>query len=280
MDAIANAGGGTTIDSSSQLHVASLKAGNATPSEAGASAFVDLEAQNLSVNRVRAPPNTALVLEAANFGEAVGIAANTGVVTIATQANCLHSLTVKGGRGGSLTGGAMLRIVSDGGSLLNTPPILYWGIGGVELSAFEHNWQGVSHFVRSSGSAAWSETARVASNKWHFWSGIYTPSDARLKADVRPMPDQDCLDLLRAVEAKTYVRKDLPDDGRRAGFIAQDFEAASAALGSNLMNSITQNDTELKTLSYERIGSPILWTVCRNLLARIEILEARLTNPA
>ena len=175
----------------------------------------------------------------------------------------------------------MLRIVSDAGSLLNTPPILYWGIGGVELSAFEHNWQGVSHFVRASGSAAWSETARVTSNnKWNFWSGIYTPSDARLKADVRPMPDQDCLDLLRAVEAKTYVRKDLPDDGRRAGFIAQDFEAASAALGSNLMNSITQNDTELKTLSYERIGSPILWTVCRNLLARIEILEARLTNPA
>ena len=134
----------------------------------------------------------------------------------------------------------MLRLVSDGGVLLQTPPILYSGIRGVELSGFEHNWQGVSHWIRSSGSAAWSETARVtANNKWNFWSGIYAPSDARLKEDVQPMPDGDCFDLLRAVEAKTYVRKDLPDDGRRAGFIAQDFEAASAVLGSNLMNSIT-----------------------------------------
>ena len=172
----------------------------------------------------------------------------------------------------------MLRVVSDGGSLLNTPPIVYWGIGGVELSAFEHNWQGVSHFVRASGSAAWSETARVASNKWHFWSGIYQPSDARLKDDVQPMPDQDCLDLLRAVEAKTYVRKDLPDDGRRAGFIAQDFEAAPPTLGSNLVSEIDHGDIKLKTLSYERIGSPILWTRCRSLLARVEALEASLAQ--
>ena len=54
VDAIADAGG-TTIKANTQLHVASLKAGNATPSEAGASAFVDLDAQNLLVNRVRAP---------------------------------------------------------------------------------------------------------------------------------------------------------------------------------------------------------------------------------
>ena len=91
------------------------------------------------------------------------------------------------------------------------------------------------------------------------------------------MPDQDCLDLLRAVEAKTYVRKDLPEDGRRAGFIAQAFEAASPSLGANLMNEIDHGDIKLKTLSYERIGSPILWTVCRNLLARIETLEAQIT---
>ena len=121
MTAIANAGGGTTIDSSSNLHVASIKAGSAVPSEAGASAFVDLEAQNLRVSRVRAPANTALVLEGATVGEAVSIDAS-GLVTISTQANCSHILTVKGGRGGTLTGGAMLRIVSDAGTLLNTPP--------------------------------------------------------------------------------------------------------------------------------------------------------------
>ena len=173
----------------------------------------------------------------------------------------------------------MLRIVSDAGTLLNTPPILYWGVGGVDLSGWEHSWQGCSHWLRASGSASWSETARVTSNnKWNFWSGIYTPSDARLKADVQTMPDQDCLNLLKAVEAKTYVRTDLPEDGRRAGFIAQDFQAAPPTLGSNLVSEIDHGDIKLKTLSYERIGSPILWTVCRSLLARVEALEARLAQ--
>ena len=63
---------------------------------------------------------------------------------------------------------------------------------------------------------------------------------------------------------------------REAGFIAQDFAAASPALGANLMREIDHGDIKLKTLSYERIGSPILWTVCRNLLARIETLEAQM----
>ena len=232
------------------------------------------------MNNVRPPLDTPLVLEASNFGEAVRIASNNGVVTISLQMNCVHSLTVKGGRGGSLTGGAMVRIVSDGGSLLNTPPISYWGIGGVELSAFEHNWQGVSHFVRASGSAAWSETARVASNKWHFWSGIYTPSDARLKEDVKDLPSDECLEVLRQVSAKSYVRNDLPETSRRIGFLAQDAEAALAATslaGTNIVDSIANGDTDMKTMSYERM-SVVLWQCCRSLLARVEALEAKLAQ--
>ena len=120
-DAIASAG--STFDSSSTLYVASIKAGSAVPSEAGASAFVDLEAQNLRVSRVRAPANTALVLEGATVGEAVSIDAS-GLVTISTQANLSHSLTVKVGRGGTLTGGAMLRIVSDAGTQHAANPVL------------------------------------------------------------------------------------------------------------------------------------------------------------
>ena len=169
----------------------------------------------------------------------------------------------------------MLRVVSEDGSLLHTPPIVYWGVGRVELAAFEHNWRGFSHFTSSSGSAAWSETSRVSANKWHFWSGIYNPSDAWPKEDVQFMPDQDCLDLLREVEAKTYVRKDLPEDGRRAGFIAQDFEAASPSLGANFMNEIDHGDIKLKKVSYERIGSPfsgrcveICWLALRRLKLR------------
>ena len=92
------------------------------------------------------------------------------------------------------------------------------------------------------------------------------------------MPDQACLDLLKAVQAKTYIRKDQPEDGRRAGFITQDFQAAPLTLGSNLVSEIDHGGIRLKTLSYERIGKPILWTLCRSLLARVEALEARLAQ--
>ncbi len=69
----------------------------------------------------------------------------------------------------------------------------------------------------------------MASNKWHFWSGIYTPSDARLKEDVKDLPSDERLDVLRQVSAKSYVRNDLPERTRRMGFVAQEAEAALAA---------------------------------------------------
>ena len=143
------------------------------------------------------------------MGEAVRIAANNGVVTVQTQTQATNGLSVKGGRGGSPSGGAQLRIVSDGGTLLHQPPVIYWGVGGVELSAFEHTWVGFSHFMRGSGAQNWSETARVSSNVWNFWSGIYTPSDSRLKDDVQDLHSDECLEVLRQVSAKSYVRTGL-----------------------------------------------------------------------
>ena len=110
----------------------------------------------------------------------------------------------------------MLRVVSDGGSLLN--------------------WQGFSHFQRSSGSAAWSESSRVVNNVWHFWSGIYTPSDARLKDEVQDLPSEECLDVLRQVSAKSYVRNDLRERTRRIGFVAQE---AEQALGVRVLRAPT-----------------------------------------
>ena len=174
----------------------------------------------------------------------------------------------------------MVRVVSECGSLLNTPPIVYWGIGGVEFSGFEHNWQGLSHFMRASGSAAWSESSRVSGNKWHFWSGIYAPSDSRLKDDVRDLPEAECLQVLRQVSAMSYVRNDLPERTRRIGFVAQDAEAALAPTslaGTNIVGSIANGDTDMKTMSYERM-SVVLWQCCRSLLARVEALEAKLAQ--
>ena len=36
-------------------------------------------------------------------------------------------------------------------------------------------------------------------------------------------------------------------------------------------------DVELNAMAYDRVGT-ILWTVCRNLLARIEVLESKLNS--
>ena len=73
----------------------------------------------------------------------------------------------------------------------------------------------------------------------------------------------------------------MADGKRRAGFIAQDFENVPLSLGQkNVGNINTEIETDgpeidLKTLAYDRVGSPILWTVCKNKLARFEVLEAK-----
>ncbi len=107
------------------------------------------------------------------------------------------------------------------------------------------------------------------------------PSDRRLKDDVRDLPSDECLDVLRQVSAVSYRRNDLPATTRRIGFIAQD---AEAALGPSLANTnvthqiereISPGTTEtLKTLAYDRMAV-ILWQCTRSLLARVEALEAR-----
>ena len=40
----------------------------------------------------------------------------------------------------------------------------------------------------------------------------------------------------------------------------------------------SENAIDINTLSYDRVGSPILWIVCKHLLKRIEVLEARLNS--
>ena len=182
------------------------------------------------------------------------------------------------------TGGAQLRLASPG-TVLAAPPALFWGVNGEDHQTFEYNYLGFCHFWRSSAASAWSETARVTSNnKWTFWSGITVPSDARLKDEVRDLPSDECLDVLRQVSAKSYHRNDLSESTRRIGFLAQD---AEAAIGPSLANTNVVDSIEreiapgatqtLKTLAYDRMGV-ILWECTRSLLARVEVLEARVAQ--
>ena len=104
----------------------------------------------------------------------------------------------------------------------------------------------------------------------------------RLKDEVRDLPPEECLDVLRQVSAVSYRRNDLSESTRRIGFLAQNVEAA---LGPSIANTNVTDTIEreispgttqtLKTLSYDRMAV-ILWQCTRSLLDRVEALEARL----
>ena len=150
---------------------------------------------------------------------------------------------------------------------------------------YEYNYLGFSHFWRTSAANAWSESSRVqTNNKSNFWSGITVPSDQRLKDEVRDLPSDECLDVLRQVSAVSYRRNDLPETTRRIGFIAQSVEAAlgPSIADTNVVDSIEREISPgttqtLKTLAYDRMGV-VLWQCTRSLLARVEALEARLAQ--
>ena len=117
-----------------------------------------------------------------------------------------------------------------------------------------------------------------------FYGGTNAASDQRLKDNVQDMPEDDAINLLKSISAKTYTRNDMTDNKRRAGFIAQDFETAPITLGEKWIGTAPSatdrngSGTDINTLAYDRVGSPILWTVCKNLLARTEVLEAKLNS--
>ena len=69
-----------------------------------------------------------------------------------------------------------------------------------------------------------------------FVKGFGASSDQSLKGDAQIASTEDCLNMLRAVSAKTYRRLDLPEnEGERLGFVAQDVEAAAPPAWGNLV---------------------------------------------
>ena len=114
--------------------------------------------------------------------------------------------------------------------------------------------------------------------------GYGSSSDQSLKGDVQDASTEHSLNMLRAVSAKTYQRLDLPEgEGERLGFIAQDVDAACPSAWSNLVgrtqyrSSDAPKGAEIRVLDYARLTS-VLWQCTRNLLARVEALEARLAQ--
>ena len=150
---------------------------------------------------------------------------------------------------------------------------------------WEYNYLGFCHFWRSSAAAAWSESARVTTtNKSTFWSGTVTPSDQRLKDEVRDLSSGECLDVLRQVSAVSYHRNDLSESTRRIGFIAQNVEASlgPSIANTNVVDSIEREispggDANLEDPSVRSDGSDPLGST-RSLLTRVEVLEERVAQ--
>ncbi len=125
------------------------------------------------------------------------------------------------------------------------PSALNFGGNGWSSHCFELSWLGYAHFMRGSSTASWYQTMLIESTgRWKLTTGlnvvgtcvanVYSTSDSRIKDDVQDVPEQDAINILKTVSAKTNTRRDVPGK-RRAGFIAPDFLNAPSSLGENLV---------------------------------------------
>ena len=166
------------LTTSSQLSVAKVIAAGATPSEASASAFTDLECLELMTNSVRGRPGGDLVLEGATAGPVIRIPA-AGGASVAGRLTSTGGIAITGG-GGNFNAGAYLRLLSSGDLVHNTAT-LGFGKSGVELHLFELSWLGYQHFMRPNASTAWTNTMSIESTgRWRFRKGAYV--DGQLAA--------------------------------------------------------------------------------------------------
>ena len=108
-------------------------------------------------------------------------------------------------------------------------------------------------------------------------------SDASLETEPTDVSTEDFLQMLRQVGARTYSRLDLEPGKKRIGFIAQEVRDAAPPAFGGLLGTSSHSDSqgsterEILTLDYGRL-SAVHWQSCRSLLARVEVLEAKLAQ--
>ena len=170
--------------------------------------------------------------------------------------------------------------------LVNNPSAIYWGGANTETHCQELSHLGFSHWHRWNAATAWGQSYNINTTSGYvtFFKGYGASSDQSLKGDVQDASTEDCLSMLRNVRAKTYRRLDLPEgEGERLGFIAQDVEAACPNAWGNLVGTANYkwsgngDGGQIRTLDYARLVAP-LWMACRDMLARLETLEARVAQ--
>ena len=101
-------------------------------------------------------------------------------------------------------------------------------------------------------------------------------SDLRIKDQVENIDDDTCVNIIKAVKPKSYIRNDISDASREIGFIAQDKKKKQ--LNDDMLNLVKEipdnTHGSIYAIDYSRLTT-LLWGVCRNLIKRIEILESK-----
>ena len=174
-----------------------------------------------------------------------------GVLTANNTVNIQNAIKIPGGRGTNNTG-AYLKVIGTGDLVYNTSALSFGG-SSTESHVFELSWLGMAHFMRlTAGSTTWSQTMLIepSTGRWKFYLGLNvigtvygtafsSTSDSRLKTNIEEIPEQDAINLLKNVSAKTYNRIDTKNTSKRhCGFIAQDFINIPKSLGENFVEPL------------------------------------------
>ena len=101
-------------------------------------------------------------------------------------------------------------------------------------------------------------------------------SDSRIKDDAQPINEDLCVEIVKSVEPKSYIRTDkINNTQREIGFIAQDILTKLTPDMPNLVQEVADdNFGSIYAVDYGRLNT-ILWGVCKNLIKRIEMLESK-----
>ena len=130
--------------------------------------------------------------------------------------------------------------------------------GYIEYFRFNHANQRCDYFVN------------INSNSNITCVDLVETSDKRLKDNILDV-DEDCSEIVKKVNVKTYNLKSDDKKKNHIGFIAQEIKA----ILPEKFEAVVNEDSEYMGINYGKM-SAILWKCCQEQQSKIEHLEARL----
>lgn len=118
----------------------------------------------------------------------------------------------------------------------------------------------------ASNNSAAVGSSGIAFNQMNSYN-YFTASDRREKTEIEPLPS--CLDLVQAIEPKSYRWVEGEDERTHWGFVAQ--EVGEAMAGHSFGGHVVDSEGGPQRLAYNELVAT-LWQAVRELTARVEAL--------